>query len=335
MYKDIVLCDGISEKDLESVTKFIEEWESHSDQINVFTSGSTGVPKQITLKKNKVKASALATGKFFQFKKEQTLLLNLSTDYIAGKLMVVRAIEHQMRIIIAPNQANPLLSVNSQVDSIDFGAFVPYQVEAILNDSITEGKYGKIKNVIIGGAQINKRLESKIRTLRNQSFATFGMTETITHFALRNISMKEEHYTCLPGFKIETDFENRLILLPNEITTQLTTNDVIDLKNEKQFIWKGRLDNVVNSAGLKISPELLEQKLEHLFLENRFYFKGRKSERFGEELILYIEGEKMKEWNIIEVEIKKILTGYEQPKEVIFVANFHETKTGKVLRINV
>lgn len=331
MHKSIVLCDDISLDYLHEIEKFLEEWESESSTIIAQTSGSTGAPKEVVLNKKNVRASANATGAFFEFKKGQTLLLNLSPEYIAGKLMLVRALEYEMRILVAPASQNPLLNIGNQ--KADFAAFVPYQVEAILSNPDTRALYENIPAVIIGGAPVTAAVESELRTLKNQSYATFGMTETITHFALRNLSKGNEFYACLPSISIEQDERDCLVINKNEIFERLVTNDLITKINAREFLWHGRIDNVVNSAGVKLFPETIEKKIAALITDNRFYFIGRKSAAFGKELVLYVEGDHPQNWSQIVIEIKEHLAPYERPKEIVFVSSFNETTSGKVKRL--
>ena len=192
MHKDITFLDDVTEATRQKVLKFVKDWNSNDKWINVRTSGSTGKPKTITLLKQQMKASAQATVSFFNLKAEQTILLALSTDYIAGKMMLIRALEHQLKIIVAPINVNPLDMELEQ--AIHFSAFVPLQVQTILTNKRSRTNYESISNVIIGGAVINDSLESDLHTLANNNYATFGMTETISHIALRNITKKEKHY---------------------------------------------------------------------------------------------------------------------------------------------
>jgi O-succinylbenzoic acid--CoA ligase len=332
MHKSIELCDGISTEYIQSVDFFLEEWYSQSDTITVFSSGSTGVPKEFFIDKSKVRASAKATGQFFGFEKGQTLLLNLSPKYIAGKLMIVRALEFEMNILVGPVAKNPLLDIEDK--AIDFAAFVPYQVNAILDNPVTLERFQKIPHVIIGGAPISAKTEAILKTLGNRVYLTFGMTETITHFALKEIGAEDDRFKCLLGFTISEDERGCLVVNENLITERLVTNDLIANNNSDSFQWLGRIDNVVNSAGVKLFPELLERKVEAILPSNRFYFKGRKSDQFGEELVLYIEGQSNLNIDDVTLKVEKVLTAYERPKAIIIVSNFEETKSGKVKRIH-
>lgn len=330
MYKDLVYADDLSPDFLQEVHTFLEEWVSEQTWIEVYTSGSTGAPKKTILQKANLLQSALATGNFFNFQPNQTILLSLSPKYIAGKLMIVRAIAHSMKLFVAPNQENPLLNLNQE--NFDFAGFVPYQVAAILKNEQTRKVYENIKQVIIGGAALNESLEDELRLLKNQSFATFGMTETLTHFALKDLSKKGNPYVCLPGISIDVDERSCLIIEKNKIFDRIVTNDLVEKIRENEFIWKGRTDFVINSGGVKIHPELLEAKIGKFLPTNRFYFYGRPSERFGQELILYIESDIDLDISELSIKLKAVLIGYEFPKELVVIKKFDLTPTGKFIR---
>jgi len=334
MYKDIVFLDGVDDDFCQTVINFIEEWESYSTFISISSSGTTGTPKTIEFSKKQVETSARKTGQFFNFKKGETVLLNLSPKFVAGKLMIVRAILHEMKIVVAPLNSNPLKGI-TLLDEIKFGAFVPYQVLEILKDDASKLAYEKIKNVIIGGAEISRELEKQIAQLSNKNYATFGMTETLTHFALRLIDGKTDFYSCLPGISINKDERGCLTIEPNDILPErLVTNDCIELIDNNHFKWKGRIDNVINSGGVKIFPETDEKIMEHLFEENRFYLSSKKSEKFGKEIILILEGniwDEIRQQNILS-EIKKLIPEYHAPKSILFLDKFEETGNGKIIR---
>jgi o-succinylbenzoate---CoA ligase len=335
MYKDIVFLDGVDEDYLQSVVNFVEEWESYLPVLRISTSGSTGEPKTFEFKRKQVEASARYTGRFFDFKKGDSILLSLSPNFVAGKLMLVRALLHKMKIVVAPLNANPLQEIEKFPTSIKLAAFVPYQVNEILRKEQSKIIYQTIENVIIGGAEIPRELEMKICSLTNKNYATFAMTETLTHFAMRRIDGRTDFYTCLPGIKINRDKQGCLVVEPNEIlTTRLTTNDMIELVDDTKFSWVGRIDNVINSGAVKIFPETNEKLIQHLFKDVRFYLGSKKNAALGEEVVLMIEDvlwtEKRREDILIEIE--KLLPKYHHPKSILFFDKFEETKNGKIIR---
>ena len=327
MLHDLVCLDGVSEEYLQGVKSFIDEWNNDSPSIDVQTSGSTAAPKTISLEKHRMRRSARATGEFFEFKKKQVALLNLSPDYIAGKLMIVRAIEHEMKLVLAPLQSNPLLTLGNI--EINFGAFVPSQIAEILSNPATKAKLEGIHNIIIGGAPLHPTLENELTALSNQIYSSFGMTETITHFALRKLGTPI--YKCLPSFKIAADDNSCLVIHPNQVVSEiLFTNDVIDFIDQETFKWCGRFDNVINSGGIKIHPEKMEKMLAHLLPDNRFYVTSKEDSKLGEVAILVVEGEVAEEK--VMNDAKESLPKHHAPKELIVVQKFEETPTQKIIR---
>jgi O-succinylbenzoic acid--CoA ligase len=332
MYKDILFTKEIKPDYIQDINDFMTDWYGPKSTVTVKTSGSTGIPKEIVLKKADMTLSAKNTGNFFGFKANQTLLLNLSPNYIAGKLMIIRAITFKMKILVAPLSENPLMALQDNIP-IDFAAFVPYQIKSIVNHPESKNKYEKIKNVIIGGAPLGMEERRIISQLRNNSYGTFGMTETITHFALNRIENENDIYECLADFKVSQDERNCLVLGPNQmISKSIITNDVIDLIDDRKFRWLGRIDNVINSGGIKLHPEKLEQQLFENNCKDRFYFTKRKSDKFGEELILVIEGKDSYEKREVYAFAMKDWPSYQKPKTLIFLSKLKETQSGKIIR---
>lgn len=344
MYKDIVFLDGIDDDYRQSVINFVEEWESlpvyrsqagYSPILRISTSGSTGAPKTFEFSREQVEASAKYTGQFFDFKKGDSILLSLSPNFVAGKLMLVRAMLHEMKIVVAPLNSNPLKDINFFLESIKLAAFVPYQINEILKDEHSKKIYQTIENVIIGGAEISPTLELKISHLTNKNYSTFAMTETLTHFALRPVDGKTNFYTCLPGINIHEDARGCMVVEPNKILSQeLITNDIIEKIDDTKFRWKGRFDHVINSGAIKIFPETEEKLIGHLFDEKRFYLSSKKNDALGEELVLVIEDFLWNKKNQEEIliEIEKIAPKYHGPKSILFFDKFDETKNGKIIR---
>ncbi|HIP35710.1 MAG TPA: AMP-dependent synthetase [Crocinitomix sp.] len=331
MRKDIIFLENVESSIQKKVLKFVKQWNNNDEWIEVSTSGSTGKPKKIKLKKTNIKASAKATIKHFNLQANQNILLAMSTDFIAGKMMVVRAIEGQLNLIVASVQSNPLLT--KLPCKIDFSAFVPMQVSAILSNPLSKQNYESITKVIIGGAPIAYQLEQELQGLKNKTYATFGMTETISHIATRNLKNKDKYYNALPNVKFSQTKRQQLVIdAPYLLNQPLVTNDVVQLINAQQFIWKGRLDNVINSGGVKLYPENIEKKIEKFFPNNRFYVTSKSDKILGQKLILKIETNQIFYTQKIKLSLKQVLSPYEIPKEIILVKQFKETKTGKVIR---
>ncbi|MEM1124583.1 MAG: AMP-binding protein, partial [Bacteroidota bacterium] len=253
---------------IDQLQALLLDWISEEETIKVQTSGSTGTPKQIMLSKERMLNSALMTGKYFDFKSGQKALLCLPCDYIAGKMMVVRALAWGLDLQLVPPSSNPMKTIN---DAIDFAAMVPMQVQNVLEN--TPEKFQLIRQLIIGGGKVNNALLEQLQVLPTACFATYGMTETITHVAIKvlNGPEKTNHFEALNRIKFSLDNRNCLVIdAPKLNPEKVITNDIVKLKSPQIFEWLGRFDNVINTGGVKVFPEKIEEKIGSL-LSNRFF----------------------------------------------------------------
>ena len=298
-----------------NIGKFLLEWLNNESFVLVQTSGSTGKPKKIVLQKSAMIASAKATGTFFNLQPKASALLCLSADYIAGKMMLVRAITLGLQLDTAEPNSNPLGN-----KKYDFVAMVPMQVANSLN------KLHLVETLLIGGTKVSYQLSESILKTNCQAFESYGMTETISHIAIKLIGAKE--FTILPNVTISLDDRNCLAIEALELSSdKIITNDIVAILNPTQFILKGRIDNVINSGGVKIFPEEIEEKLAK-FISVRFFIASLPDEKLGEKVILVIEGNPFEMEKTLFSELSK----YQNPKEIVFIENFVETETNKINR---
>ena len=309
-----------------AVLEFIEEWWSDNNFIIAQTSGSTGVPKKIELEKIKVINSALATGDFFDFKKGDNALLCMSTKFIAGKLMVVRAIVWKLNLICVEPSSSPLDCLSRDV-SIDFAAMVPLQ----LQNSISNLSSKRVKKLIVGGGAVDRTLIMKIADSDTEIYSSYGMTETITHVAIKKLngSNTDDNFKALNDVYFDVDDRDCLVIKADKIAIgTVVTNDIVELKNDKEFNWIGRFDNVINSGGVKISPENIEEVLSKQ-ISHPFFIGSTKDDKLGERIVLVIEGNNEQ----IDLNcIKSLLPKYHSPKEVFYLDGFIRTDSGKINR---
>lgn len=300
-----------------SIGEFFLDWFDHKDYIEMTTSGTTGLPKLVRLEKQAMIQSALATGDFFGLKPGDKALLCLPTQFIAGKMMLVRSLILGLELDVVVPSTEPLAYNNKQYD---FVAMVPLQVQNSIE------KLKNIKKLIIGGAKIDSSLEEKLLPLKTKIYETYGMTETITHIAAKRVG--ESVFSILPNVKVEKDDRGCLVIYVSSISDEpIITNDLVDLVNENQFSFLGRFDNVINSGGVKLIPEQIEAKLTGK-INNRFFVTGVPDTTLGEKLILVIEGEKQD----FAPDFFDVLGKFEKPKEIVFVPKFKENENGKLLR---
>jgi O-succinylbenzoic acid--CoA ligase len=312
------------------VAQFLENWFNEKSFIEVKTSGSTGTPKIIQLQKKHMINSAKATGEFFNLFENTTALLCMSVNFIAGKMMLVRALTLGWHIDIVEPSSSPLKHIEKEYD---FSAMVPLQVSNSLKN------IHKIKKLIVGGGVVSNDLLLKIQLLKIEIFATYGMTETVTHIAIKKLNnlnvissvVEKSSYKTLPNIKISADARGCLVInAPKICDKKVITNDLVELISETEFNWLGRYDSIINSGGIKLIPEQIEEKLSKIILE-RFFITGISDAFLGEKLVLIIEG--VSNLNL-EKKVKQLssLSKFEKPKEIYFISKFIETPTQKVNR---
>ncbi len=322
-----------------SAFAFCKAWISGNRNFLQHTSGSTGAAKVIGITRTQFIASALGTGSFFGTDPRSFLLCCLDPRYIAGKMMLVRALVWDCHVLLTPPVSNPLEELPADAEP-DFAAMVPLQVQACLESPSSLGKLVKIKHLIIGGAPISSALKAKLLVHGIHAFQTYGMTETVSHVALAEIAEKELVYKTLPGVAIGVDQRDALWIKSSMSgPSPIQTNDQVRLLSPDSFQWLGRLDFVINSGGIKLNPEVLEAKAEaavvSFFPGSAFFFHGLKDEKLGEKLVLFIEkeGENGERAKLLREELKKSLARFEVPKEIYFKPMFRKTPSGKLDRI--
>ena len=310
-----------------SIGNFIQEWLDNNDYVVVKTSGSTGVSKNLVLSKQKMISSAKATGTFFKLPENTTALLCLPSNYIAGKMMLVRAMVLGWNLhVVAPGKN----AISHDDTDYDFVAMVPYQVQYSLKS------LNKIKKLIIGGAAISKKLNDQLQGVDTEVFATYGMTETISHIAVRRINglAKSNNYTALPRVRFSLDKRNCLMIDAPEVSVEkVISNDVVKLISPTSFEYLGRIDDVVNSGGIKLFPEQIESKLAS-YIDRPFIIASEKNETLGEQLILILEEASAQETSDFK-EAFLSLSSYERPKKIYTFSKFPFTETGKIKRMEL
>lgn len=308
----------------QAIGDFLLDWLHDKPTLEVKTSGSTGTPKVISLSKEAMVQSALATGKFFKLQPGNSALHCLPTQYIAGKMMLVRAMVLGLELdLVAPAS----LPVFDYQKPYDFCAMVPLQLDKSLS------YLDNIKHLIVGGATVSVDLKERLQTLSTRVYETYGMTETITHIALKKLNKLRKNeavqlFKTLPGITVEVDERGCLVAnVPFISKEAIVTNDMVKIHSKTSFEWLGRFDNVINTGGVKIIPEQVEAKLQQYF-SSRILIASQPDSVLGQTVVLIVEGQEC----LVKQSVFKVLHKYEIPKTVYFVSQFAETGNGKVLR---
>lgn len=308
---------------------FLNEWFSENEKIILHTSGSTGKPKEIIVSKSKMIQSASMTCRFFNLNRNDKALLCLSTDYIAGKMMVVRAIYSGMDLYPVDVTGHPLAETST---AYDFAAMIPLQVYNSLSTTIERERFSKIKNIIVGGGALDAELEKYLKDMPNTFYSTYGMTETLSHIALRRINGEDAnlYYKPLQGVDIKlSDNQTLIINAPHIADEIIETNDIAEIRSDGCFKIVGRVDNIINTGGIKVQIEEIEQNL-HPYIDSNFAITSIPHPKLGEAVVLLIESLNT-QINIDEQysKIKDIVNQYQQPKYIFTVSKIPMTNNGK------
>ncbi|MDP1622465.1 MAG: AMP-binding protein [Bacteroidales bacterium] len=313
----------------QAIVQFLEEWFNREDYLTVQTSGSTGTPKTIRLLKQSMLNSARMTCSFFDLSKDQTALLCLPVDNIAGKMMLVRAMVAGFNLLTVKPAGNPFTEVHCVVD---FAAVTPFQ----LISSHHTLREKTIRKLIVGGSPVSQKLQKITDNLDTEIYETYGMTETCSHIALRRLNggAPDEFFIALPGVEIGQDERKRLIInVPDIANFRIITNDVVEIPGKSQFKWIGRFDHVINSGGIKLFAEQIEKKLETI-INCCFFIGSLPDDKLTEKVVLVIEGPEWSESDLAKLnkDLKTVLTPFEIPRSIHFTESFATTSSGKVLK---
>mgnify|MGYP000666366932 CR=1 FL=1 len=303
---------------------FLLDWLDKKDYVIVQTSGSTGKPKKLKIKKQAMVNSAIATGDFFNLVPGKKVLHCLPPNFIAGKMMIIRALVLGLELDMV--EATSLPQIDYEKD-YEFCAFTPMQLKNF-------AKYLKsIKTVIVGGGRVSNHIKSLVKDKKPNVYETYGMTETVSHIAIRklnnfNNSDSDTYFKVLPDITLSVDDRNCLVIhAPKLSDTEIVTNDIVKLQSDTEFEWLGRFDNVINTGGIKVYPEVIEEKLQDKITE-RFFITSIEDDTLGDKVVMLIEGSE----KALNASIFDDLDKFEKPKEIFFVDKFTETASGKIHR---
>lgn len=310
---------------------FLLEWYNPENQkITIHTSGSTGVPRTLQVTRQAMIDSALRTCNFFGLKEGMQALLCLDTRFIAGKMMVVRALACQLNLIIVPPTLDPLAAVT---DPPDFTALVPAQVITSLQNPVSREVLQKTTLILIGGAPLPAFAEEQLKQLHSNAWITYGMTETLTHVAVRKAGEQPPAFKALPDISFRTETDGCLCIQAPFLESEIKTNDLAEILPDGRFLLLGRADFVINSGGLKLFPEQLEQRLASFF-PGPFFITSRPHALLGEVPVIVAEASLITPGDIKELKqfLFQTFSSRERPVALIPVEKIYLSESGKILR---
>lgn len=312
---------------IRNAAQLIDDWMSDTKELLFHTSGSSGPPKPIWVPKIFVKASIKKTAEAFDLSAGCSLYNPLPIEFVAGKMMWLRAFELKAKLFIAQPGATPEIPQ----EKIHFAAFTPHQLIHLMEDKVDQLHH--FEKILLGGMGLFPYLKSKIIEHNLNVWIGYGMTETVSHIALHKIENRNEQtiYKALPGVLFST-YSDKLLKISVSYFNDLIveTNDVVELLSDTEMLYIGRVDRIINSGGRKIQPELLEEKINQV-LNKPFYLCGKQDQLLGEKLVLMIEGEEKR----FQKELSHLFESWDKkdvPKEIIYKQSFLRTDTGKIIK---
>ena len=324
----LTYCRESGDAYLNTIAGFVSQWLDDKADIELYSSGSTGSPKRFRASKESMLASAAMTVTFFDLRKNDNALLCLPVNYIAARMMIVRAFYAGLNLICLQPASDPLRELLTQPTHIHFAPLVPLQLQSVAD-------VGFIDTILLGGAPLQAAMEEKLQHFSCRIYQSYGMAETLSHVAVRQINgaARSPAYRALPGIVLSTDERNCLVIEAPYLPEKIITNDIVEMKEAGIFEWKGRADNVLNSGGIKLHPEAIENKIFAL-LQNRFFIDAIPDKILGEKVCLFIESTPFDETrlNALQRKLAATLDKYEKPREIFFVKKFSETASGKIRR---
>ncbi len=311
------------------IYRFILDFLSDSEYILQKTSGTTGTPKTISLSKIAMVESAKRTTSFFQLKEPEVAVLCLPVNYIAGKMMVVRAMYAGLNLFTIEPSGTPDFS---GLGKIDFCALVPMQAANLIEQNL----WPPLKTLILGGAETNGELRKRLQQLNTEVFETYGMAETCSHIALKRLTgdYPEDYFSALTGVNFSQDERGCLIINASVYTEKLMTNDCVELISINKFKWLGRFDNVINSGGIKIQREILEKQIQQI-LQVPCAILGKPDLLLGQKLVLILESEPEIDSTRVILQLAPYIDKKLLPKTIFCIKKIPRNQSFKIDRIKL
>ena len=319
---------GDKEKWEKDIWRSIVDWFDDKDHIIFQTSGTTGIPKDISHSKASIRKSARITRDYFSLTEDSAVLLCLPANYVAGRMMIYRSLICEWHL----HYIKPASLINLPNNIVfDFAAMVPMQIHNSIK--FNSSSLAQVNNILIGGAAISTQLEKTIKRQPSAYFESYGSTETLTHVAIRRLN-KEYEFHGLGEVHFDTDKKERLIISAPHISKDpIQTNDLVKLNSSRSFNYVGRFDDIINSGGIKINPLEIEDKISSI-INSDFYIGKKRDDLLGEKMVLFIKAPESGhiDKTALSRKIEGKLNKFERPKEIIVVKEINRTFSGKIKR---
>lgn len=326
---------GILSPPLQRALTFCWRWMQGQESFSVPSSGSTGSPKIIKITRQQMVASIRNTQRALSLTSDHTALLCIDPAYIGGMMVLARALNIGMDVVGVPPSAGPFEVLPVRPSLL---AVVPLQLQSLLEND--PAMLSSAHATLVGGAPVSPDLEKSIRTkVASPVYSTYGMTETASHVALRALNGPKADGTfhVLGDTVIGSDVRGCLTL-NGAVTSQelVVTNDRVVLVDGRRFRWLGRHDWVINSGGVKVSPEPVERVVSAQWtsVPPLFLVVGLPDDLLGQRVALVVEGLPLPkpDQNRLLQAVAENVPRYHAPREIFYVEAIPRTPNGKLSR---
>lgn len=323
-------------KYLSALIDLLDWWHNGVTDLKVETSGTTGFPKTMHFTREAAMASARASLHSVPIQPGHQVLLAMDLRYVGAKMLVIRSLISGASLTVVPPSSNPFFERDLGI--FNYSAFVPFQISQILNDQVSTERLEKLETILIGGGDLQPRDEEILLNLKPEFIHTYGMSETLSHVAIRRLKARSNFFTMLEGYSFEIESEGRLSITTPFIKEKIRTNDLAERISDKNFHWLGRADLMINSGGIKLFPDQIESKVRKVVQEipgvEDFILTGMADPKFGEKMIMLMQCKqnlKPEKQAILE-QIRTLVGRYEAPKEIHFIDSLERNENGKIDR---
>lgn len=306
-----------------TAARFLESWHTNAP-FQIKSSGTTGLPQLHTFNQTQLTHSAQTSNTAFELTTHSRALLCLPLSSVGGLMLLARSIVGDFELLLQLPSARPLQNLRQK---IDFVAMVPTQLQQSLEHDLPQLK--GIAKILVGGGQLSSELIAACQSAQLEVWQSYGMTETLSHVALRKVSpIEASFYSAMPGIHFSNKNDCLVIHYPALQSEELVTKDIVELHNPTTFTWIGRSDNAINSGGFKVIPEILEAQLDK-YLGAAFFIASLPDAKWGQIVAIAIEGNEKP----VFPDFQSLgLKAAEIPRKYALVPHFERTETQKIKR---
>jgi O-succinylbenzoic acid--CoA ligase len=279
---ELILKNGIPTEALKNYaaeSDWVKRWNSRDSNFTFLTSGTSGSAKEILFSREQIEKSAWRTAQFFKWSDGMEVLHSLPMQYVAGRMNVLRALITKQSVWKMTPKVEMTSNDFYRLENIEWWTLTPPMLSSFL--SIEQPVLTKAK-LLVGGAPVVQSLIDKAQGVGNEIWESYGAAETLTHIALRKLNGndKSKGFKPLHGVSIKMT-EQGMAIDDGFLGNAVVTSDLGTWINDKEFIVEGRIDDIINSGGVKINP-LEVEKIIHQHMKEAGFVKGSKDDRWGQ-----------------------------------------------------